>query len=256
MSGFVEGRIASRQQWTQGLITLGVEAPVAPFKPGQFLNLALEVGGTLLRRAYSIASAPTAATLEFYVTEVSGGAFTPRLFELELGDSVLVEAKPQGFFTLDWLPEAEDLWLVGTGTGLGPFISMLRSGEPWRRFSRVVLVHGVRRAEELAYTDELARLEANYERRFVRIGALSRERGSGALHGRITQLLASGELEKAVGAQLSERSHLMLCGNPGMIDDVVELLASRGLRRHRTRKPGHITYERYWESDAQTPPRP
>src|SRR5262245_13703034 len=127
MSGFIEGKIAVRRDWAPGLATLGLDAQLEPFAPGQFVNLALELDGQLVRRAYSLASAPGAPP-EFYVNEVDGGAFTPALFRLQPGDRIWVEPKAQGFFSLDWLPPAEELWMVATGTGLAPFISMLRAG--------------------------------------------------------------------------------------------------------------------------------
>lgn len=252
MSGLVEGRVVGRHEWTPGLITLSIAADVRPFAPGQFFNLGLDdAADEPVRRAYSAASAPAAPHLEFYLTEVPGGAFTPRLFRLGENDRLLVDPNPQGFFTFAWLPVAAELWMVATGTGLGPFISMLRSGEALGRFERVVLVHGVRHARELAYAAELSRFGVESEGRFVYMPIVSREQAPPALSGRITTALANGELEARAQCALSpERSHVMLCGNPRMIDDMLELLAARGLRRHRTRKPGHVTVERYWEEEA------
>jgi ferredoxin--NADP+ reductase len=212
------------------------------------VNLGLELSGELVRRSYSLASAP-GAPLEFYLAEVSGGAFTPALFKLEVEDPVWVEPKPQGFFTLEWVPAAEELWMVATGTGLAPFISMLRSGEPLTRFSRVVVVHGVRQSDHLGYADELAALSRAHAGRLIWVPVVSRERTAALpLHGRITDVLSSGELEHRVELELAPaRSHVMLCGNPAMIDEVQTLLEARGMRRHRVRKPGHVTIERYWD---------
>src|SRR6185295_7803604 len=108
MTGFVQGRVAARRDWAPGLMTLTVEAEVEPFKPGQFLNLGLEVGGERVFRSYSLASCPL-APLEFFLTEVSAGSLSQGLFQLQPRDSVLVDPKPQGFFTLDWVPPAEDI---------------------------------------------------------------------------------------------------------------------------------------------------
>lgn len=252
---FVEGRVAARQDWAEGLMTLTVEAPVGPFKPGQFLNLGLPLGEEPIFRAYSLASAP-GAPLEFFLSEVESGTFTPSLFQTRVGDPVLVDPMPHGFFTLDWVPEAEELWLIATGTGLGPFISMLRSGEPQRRFRRVVVVHGVRRAAHLAYAAEIGALAKALEGRLVWVPLVSRDTPPpGALAGRVTTALVEGRLEAVAGPLLAERAHVMLCGNPEMVDEMFELLAARGMRRHRARKPGHITVEKYWEP-AQTPARP
>jgi ferredoxin--NADP+ reductase len=248
MTGLVEAKISSRRDWAPGLATLGLDARIGDFRPGQFVNLGLELGGQLVRRAYSLASAP-GAEAEIYLNEVEDGQLTPALFRLQIGDRVLLDGKPQGFFSLDWVPQADALWMVATGTGLAPFISMLRSGEPLQKFSRVVLVHGVRRAEQLSYATEIASLSASNQGRLSRVPVVSREGDvEGVVHGRVTTALDSGELEQKAGLLLSpEHSHVMLCGNPKMIEDVSERLAQRGLRRHRQRKPGHVTSERFWE---------
>jgi ferredoxin--NADP+ reductase len=247
MHGWSAGHLIARRDWAPGLVTLEVAAQIEPFEPGQFVNLALDVGGVIERRSYSIAS-PPGAPLRFLVTEVKEGKLTPALLRLAPGDPLFVEPKPQGFFTLKWLPPARELWLVGTGTGLGPFLSILGSEEPWSRFERVVLVHGVRDASQLAHREELLSLVAERGGRFALVAALSREPASAdLLHGRVTTLLADGELERAAGSRLDpERSHVMLCGNPAMIEEMTKLFGERGLRKHRVRNPGHITIEKYW----------
>lgn len=252
MTGLIEGKIAFRREWAPGLATIGIDATIEAFAPGQFANLALEIGGELVRRAYSLASAP-GATLEFYLNEIEGGALSPSIFGSKVGDRVLVDPKPQGFFTLDWVPPAAELWMIATGTGLAPYISMLRSGHVFERFEQVLLIHAVRTENQLAYADELGALEQQRPGRFKRVALVSRESASSsALSGRVTTALESGALEHSAGRALStERSHVMLCGNPQMIDEMTALLGARGLKRHRTRRPGHITVERYWDPQAQ-----
>lgn len=246
MTGFADGRISARRDWAPGLTTLTVDATIQPHQPGQFVNLGLEHGAELVRRSYSIASAP-GAPLEFYLKEVPAGALTPELVHLPIGARVLVEQKPQGFFTLDYVPPCRDMWFVATGTGLGPFIAMLRSPEVWRRFERIVVVHGVRSVEQLAYAEELAGLAAAHAGRFTRVPVVSGGVPGVALPGRVTTAFADGSLEARAGFELDpERSHLMLCGNPDMILELTALLANRGLRKHRVRTPGHISAEKYW----------
>lgn len=247
MQGWSAGHLIARRDWAPGLATLAIAAEIEPFEPGQFVNLGLEVAGAIERRSYSIASAP-GGPLGFLVTEVQEGRLTPHLMRLAPGDPVFVEPKPQGYFTLKWVPNARELWLVATGTGLGPFLSILASEEPWRRFERIVLVHGVREKSQLAHRDELTQLAAARGGRLAVVAALSREAASeGLLHGRITTLLAAGELERAAATPLdAARSHVMLCGNPAMIEEMTKLLGERGLRKHRVRNPGHITIEKYW----------
>ncbi|MEB2311229.1 MAG: ferredoxin--NADP reductase [Sorangiineae bacterium] len=246
MSGWTSATIVERRVWADGLATFRLAAAIEPFEPGQWVNLALEIDGELIRRAYSIASAP-GAPLEFLLTVVDGGALTPTLLSLPDGAPVEVETRAQGFFTLHYVPEAKELWMVATGTGLGPFMSIVRSREVWERFEKIVLVHGVRHAAHLAYSDELDALSLAHEARLIRVPVVSREEVPGALRGRIPHLLASGELEARAGVSLSStRSHVMLCGNPGMITDMTAALHAVGLERHRVRKPGHITVEKYW----------
>jgi ferredoxin/flavodoxin---NADP+ reductase len=246
MTGFAEGRIAARRDWAPGLTTLTVEAVIAPHTAGQFVNLGLERGTELVRRSYSIASVP-GAPLEFYLKEVPGGALTPDLTRLAVGARVLVEQKPQGFFTLAYVPPCRDMWFVATGTGLGPFIAMLRGPEVWQRFERVVLVHGARRVEQLSYAEELSELAAAHPSRFTRVSVVSGGEHGAALPGRVTTAFADGTLEARAEVALDpERAHLMLCGNPDMILELTALLATRGLRKHRVRTPGHITSEKYW----------
>jgi ferredoxin/flavodoxin---NADP+ reductase len=246
MTGFVEGRITARRDWAPGLTTLTIGAEIHGHVPGQFVNLGVQRGEELVRRSYSIASAP-GAPLEFYLKEVPGGALTPELVHVPIGSKVLVEQKPQGFFTLDYVPTCRDLWFVATGTGLGPFVAMLRSPEVWRRFERIVLVHGARRVEELSYGEEWAYLTSAHPGRFQRVAAVSGGASGAALPGRVTTAFADGSLEARAGVALDpERSHLMLCGNPDMILELTALLANRGLRKHRVRAPGHISTEKYW----------
>jgi ferredoxin--NADP+ reductase len=246
MNGFVEGRVAARQNWAPGLATLTIDAEIEPFVAGQFVNLGLERDGQLVRRSYSIAATP-GGPLEFYLKEVPGGALTPSLIRLEPGAHVWVERKPQGFFTLAYVPPARELWFIATGTGLGPFIAMLRGTEVWERFERVSVVHGVRHPEQLSYAEELGDLVATHPGRLSYTPLVSGGSSGSALAGRVTTAAADGSLESRAGLKLdAERSHLMLCGNPDMIVELTSVLTLRGLRKHRVRTPGHITAEKYW----------
>ncbi len=228
--------------WTPGLFTLWVDE-AASFAPGQFARLGLLLDGQPVFRAYSIATPPS-VPLGFYVVEVPDGALTPSLAALEPGDAVWLDRKILGHFTLERVPSADVLWCLATGTGLAPFLSMLADGAVFERFSRVVLVHGVRHAADLGHREEIAAVAARAPLTVVH--ALTRERADGCLHGRLPALLADGSLEAAAGVAIDARSQVMLCGNPGMITDVTALLAARGLSRNTPRSPGHVHTERYW----------
>jgi len=246
MNGFEQGRVAARHDWAPGLITLTVDAAIEPFNAGQFVNLGLEIDGQFVRRSYSIASVP-GAPLEFYLKEVPGGALTPHLTRLTPGSTVWVERKPQGFFTLAYVPPCRELWLIATGTGLGPFLAMLRGTEIWQRFERVSVVHGARLTAHLSYAEELAALGAKHPSRLSYTQLVSGGAHGNALPGRVTTAFADGSLEARAGLSLDpDRSHLLLCGNPDMILELTAVLATRGLRKHRVKNPGHITSEKYW----------
>lgn len=218
----------------------------ADFKPGQFMNLGLGLATGFVSRSYSLSSAP-GEPLEVLLARVGEGALTPALFGLEPGAPVTLDPKPQGFFTLDYVPPHRELWLLATGTGLGPFLSMLRSGAAFERAERVVLVHGTRGPAELANRAELTELVARRGAAFRYVPTLSQTREPSLAWGRLTALLSSGELEERAETRLSlESAHVMLCGNPAMIDEVNGLLAARGFKRHRQRAPGQITTEKYW----------
>ena len=247
MAGWIEATISERREWTSGLITLQLSPRLERFVSGQFVNLGLHVAGEWVRRSYSLASAPDALP-EFYLTRVQSGALTPALFELSVGAHVMMEPKASGFFTLDYVPPAKEAWLIATGTGLGPFISMLRSGQLWPRFERVVLVHGVREVDQLGYREELAELARTRGGQFRIVNVISRQPVSDEyLRGRIPALITSGQLQERAGLIFDAgQSHVLLCGNPEMIRDTTEALKAFGLRKHRQRAPGHITTEKYW----------
>jgi ferredoxin/flavodoxin---NADP+ reductase len=244
---WIETKITRRKDWAPGLMTLELEAPAAAFIPGQFINLGLDLGGTRVKRSYSLASA-VGQPCEVYLSLVAGGALTPALFERGEGDAVWLDDRALGFFTLEHVPLAERVWLIATGTGLGPFLAMLRSASIWQRFSRVVLAHGVRHVSHLGYADELARLVREHSGQLDYLPLLTRDAPpAGGLSGRLPALIESGELEARLGLRFDPaRDHVLLCGNPGMISEVQTVLGGRGLEKHRPRKPGHVTIESYW----------
>lgn len=247
MSGWIAGRVAGQHQWTDRLYSLRVEADSPGFEAGQFTKLALDIGAERVARAYSFVNPPGESLLEFYYIVVPEGPLSPRLARLQQGDAVWVGDAPSGYLVLSEVPQAECLWLVSTGTGIGPFLSILRTDAPWASYRKVVLVHAVRTAPELAYRDVLDAVAARYGERFSYVPVVSREAVPGTLHGRIPALLAQGSLESAAGITLrAETSQVMLCGNPQMVADMVAALGARGMKKHRRRNPGQITVENYW----------
>ena len=131
---WVEGRVIERIEWTPTLFSLRVAADLAPYKAGQFTKLALEQGERRIQRAYSFVNPPSAPYHEFYLVEIPSGELTPSLGSLQAGDTLLVQSQATGFLTLDEVPAGRDLWLLSTGTAIGPFLSMLADGEAFNRF--------------------------------------------------------------------------------------------------------------------------
>jgi ferredoxin--NADP+ reductase len=246
MAEWLQGRIVERVQWTAGLFSLRFEAPLGAFKAGQFIRVALDVDGERVARPYSLVNAPHEPLLEIYFNVVNGGPLSPRLAALQPGDTLWLTDTPNGFLVLDEIPESRHLWLLATGTGVGPFLSILKTDAPWRRFDKVILGHSVQYARELAYRETIGALCAAHGSKLEFVPLVTREHVPGALPQRIPACIESGDLEARAGLCLApEHSHVMLCGNSAMIADVSEVLARRAMTRHRRREPGHITTEKY-----------
>ena len=224
------------------------------FVPGQFARLGVpgEAQDSIVWRAYSIASAAHDEHLEFFSVVVPGGQFTSRLSKLKEGDPIYVERKSYGFLTTDRFEAGKDLWMLATGTGLAPFLSILHDFETWEHYENLVLVQSVRTQPELAYEDLIRSFEGSeyygefaHKLRYARI--VTREPVPNTLRDRVTKLMASGVLEENIGLKLDhERSRIMLCGNPEMVEDSRRILIDRGFRMSRRGDPGHLAVENYW----------
>jgi len=240
-SKWLESRVIENRRWTDALFSLRVEGPQLRFEAGQFVRIAVD---ERIARPFSFVNPPDDPVLEFYGIVVPEGPLSPRLMELRAGGRLLVAPNPAGFLVLSEVPDAETLWLVSTGTGIAPFLSILRTETPWRRFSKIVLVHAVRHARELVYQEMIRKIVKEKPLRYLTF--VSREAAPGSLSGRIPAAIRDGRLEAAAGLALDQHSHVMLCGNPDMLKDASGALAERGLRKHRRRTPGHITVESFW----------
>ncbi len=240
-------------------------APGFRFVPGQFARLGLRradptakdgSGTSIAWRAYSIVSASYDDFLEFYSIVVPDGEFTSELERLHEGDTIYVEKNSFGFLTTAAFPSGKDLWMLSSGTGLAPFISVLYDLDVWDTYDHLIVVHSVRTADELAYRETIEGLRTHeYFGEFCRaqpdkliyLPSATREEVPGALSSRITTLLANGELERQAGVTLApEHSRVMLCGNPDMVTDIRKLLTARGFGTSRRGKPGNLAVENYW----------
>ncbi len=251
---FTRQRLLEVQTLTPNLFTLRTSSdPGFRFTAGQFARLGVrKPSGCIVWRAYSMVSAPHDEFLDFFSIVVPDGEFTSELSRLKVGDELLVDKQAFGFLTLDRFPDGRDLWLLATGTGIAPFLSILQDFEAWQRFERIILVYSVREARELAYQQLIAELpQRDYleglGEKLLYLPVVTRERVPGALHGRITTLIENGELERAADLQLTpEHSRIMLCGNPQMIEDTRAVLKARDLNLAMTRRPGQVAVENYW----------
>ncbi|MDR0251123.1 MAG: ferredoxin--NADP reductase [Burkholderiales bacterium] len=261
VSRWKKARVTGHFSWTERLFSLQVEAPEIRFTAGQFVSLALPAPEgsiePMLARPYSFVNAPDSAANhaphEFLIVELSQGMLSPRLALLREGDAIWI-GNAYGFFVCDEVPAAPSLWMMATGTGIAPFLSLLRSDELWQKFEHVVLAHGVRWVEELVYPEVITAVQRERGGRFSYAPFVSRGIVNGErmdrekdFSGRITEALADSRLEKMAGRMIGkETAHVMLCGNPAMVEEVQQLLGERGMRRHRKRAPGQITTETYW----------
>ena len=244
---WLEGRIAENRHWTDSLFSLRVEGLQTSFEAGQFVRIALDIDGQRVARPFSFVNPPEDSILEFYGIVVPQGPLSPRLAALKPGDALFVAHNPAGFLVLSQVPDAQTLWLVSTGTGIAPFLSIMRTETPWKRYRNVVLVHAVRHAAELVYRDLIERALGEKKDQFHYVTFVSRESAPGSLAGRIPAAVRDGRLESAAGLTLdAQSSQVLLCGNPDMLKDTTAALGERGMRKHRRRLPGQITTESFW----------
>ncbi|MGA2549875.1 MAG: ferredoxin--NADP reductase [Burkholderiaceae bacterium] len=248
--------------WTPTLVSLRITRPEGyRFTAGQFARLGLAkndpqsptgTGERMVWRAYSIASATDEDELEFCSVLLPEGEFTSELARLKVGDSVYVERNSYGFLTTAGFAPGKDLWMIATGTGLAPFISMLLEARNWNDYENLVVAHSVREAGELAYRGLLEELPERpcfgaSKARLHYIPIVTRESVPGALGERLPRLLESGQLEAAAQLPLDlERSRILLCGNPAMVTEMRALLSPRGYATSRRLKPGTLAVENYW----------
>lgn len=244
-------RITALHRWRPDLYSLRVTRPRDfRFAAGHYARLGLPEGdGEPVWRPFSMTSGTDEPFLEFLVTHVPGGTFSELLLTRGVGDEILLDRFALGFLTLDQLAPGRDLWLMASGSGVGPFVSMLKDETVWGEFERLIVAHGVRHADGLAYRDQILSLaEARGANgRFRYIPVVTRETCPEALTGHIPDLLSSGELQGRAGTELDvAHSRVMACGNPEMTRGVRALLADRGFAASRRGAPGQMAFEKYW----------
>ena len=248
---FTVEKVLSVHRWAHNLFSFTMTRPAHfKFTAGQFARIGLMVNGELVVRAYSVVSSPFDENLEFFSIVVPDGAFTSNLQHLETGDELYLDKTAYGYLTLAryQLPLAHDLWLLATGTGLASFLSMLQDFETWTKYQHIHLIYSVRSTAELAYVDRIQEIAESFgegHTGFKFVPIITRDPNA-TLHDRLPILIENGELEKVVGLSLNPAtSHVMLCGNPQMVEDTKDALKQRGLTMNR-RGEGNIAVENYW----------
>ena len=271
--------VLSKTTWTPNLFSFTVSRPDSfKFTAGQFVRLGVNpsqlkyykqqraAGNAVANeeqneklnedifRAYSIVSSPFDEVLEFFSIVIPDGAFTSQLQHLEVGDELLLNTMPFGFLTLARYqkPLPKDLWLLATGTGLAPFLSMLQDLQTWEDYEHIILAYSARSIEELAYVEKIESLQEDFgslvdnPAKLIFIPIVTREPVEGALTERLPKLLLDGTLQERAGIALDiDSTHVMLCGNPDMVEDTKEALKTLGLVMNR-RGEGNIAVENYW----------
>ena len=241
MASLSTQRITGVHHWNESLFSFKTTRDkTLRFENGHFVMLGLEIEGKPLLRAYSIASPNYDDGLEFFSIKVPDGSLTSRLRNIGVGDEVFVSGKPTGTLVADHLLDGRNLYLISTGTGLAPFVSIIQDPSVYERFDRVILAHGVRYASELAYrqliTEELPNNEffgEELQRKLLYYPAVTRENYHN--RGRLTDLMTSGKLfaDLALPQAVPEYDRFMICGSPGMLRDTCAILEDWGFEESR-----------------------
>jgi ferredoxin/flavodoxin---NADP+ reductase len=252
MSNFTEETVLNVHHWTDNLFSFtATRSPSFRFENGQFTMIGLEVEGKPLLRAYSMVSTNYEDKLEFFSIKVPDGPLTSRLQHIREGDRILVGKKPVGTLVLDNLTPGQRLFLLATGTGLAPFMSIIRDPETYERFEKVVLVHGCRQVAELAYGETITQALPGDEyigelisNQLIYYPTVTREPFQN--RGRVTDLITSGQFFRDVGLPEFNPKHdrVMLCGSPQMLADMKAVLEERGFREGASGRPAEFVVER------------
>lgn len=252
MTAILQEQVLSVHHWNDTLFSFKTSRSQSfRFKNGHFTMIGLEHEGRPLMRAYSIASANHEDQLEFFSIKVADGPLTSKLQKIQVGDPILISRKPTGTLILDHLLPGRNLYLISTGTGLAPFISLIKDPEIYERFDKVVLIHGVRHVSELAYSDMISNELPHNEyfgeqvrQQLLYYPTVTREPFRN--RGRVTELMQSGQLCRDLGLPgfSLEHDRFMICGSPSMLKDTCAILDQRGFAEARHGDQGHYVIER------------
>lgn len=252
MSAFNTETVTHVHHWTDRLFSFRTTRnPAFRYENGQFVMIGLPVNGKPLLRAYSVVSPNYEEELEFLSIKVPDGPLTSRLQHIQVGEEIIVGRKATGTLLANNLLPGRNLYLIGTGTGLAPFMSLIRDPDVYERFEKVILVHGVREVAELAYAEQIERELPNHELlgeqiagQLVYYPTVTREPFRN--RGRITDLVETGRIFSDIGLPVWDPAsdRVMLCGSPQMLADMVALLEKDGFSEGNSSKPGSYVIEK------------
>ncbi len=252
MASFIKEQVTSVTHWNDTLFSFTTSRdPSFRFKNGHFIMMGLELEGRPLMRAYSIASANYEDELEFFSIKVQDGPLTSKLQKIEVGDEILLSKKPTGTLLQENLLPGKNLYLLSTGTGLAPFMSIIKDPEIYEQYEHIILVHGVRYTSELAYQEIISQVLPNNEffgddvkNKLIYYPSVTREKYVN--NGRVTDLITSGKLTRDIGLPTINKEHdrFMICGSTAMLKDSCEILDALGLEEARQGNQGHYVIER------------
>ncbi len=252
MAAFDDEKVLSVHHWTDRLFSFTTtRSQSLRFSNGHFTMIGLRVNGKPLLRAYSIVSPNYEETLEFLSIKVPDGPLTSRLQHIQPGDSIIVGHKPTGTLLINYLLPGKRLYLFGTGTGLAPFMSIIRDPDTYEKFDQVILVHGCRLVSELAYRDYITQELPRHEFLGELVSSQLRyyptvTREPFPTQGRIPELIESGRMARDLGLPdlHPQLDRVMLCGSPEMLKSIKEVLEKRGFKEGNTTTPGDFVVER------------
>ncbi|CAL4325377.1 Flavodoxin/ferredoxin--NADP reductase [Buchnera aphidicola (Thelaxes suberi)] len=250
MNKIIEGTVVQVKTFSNELFSIFLKAKISKFIPGQYNRIIFfNEKKEKIQRAYSYVNAPKEKIIEFYIALIHQGIITPKLIQLKTQKKIFIYQHSFGDFTLKNIPSCDNLWLFATGTAIGPYLSILKEqNSDINRFKKIILIHAVRYYNDLNHLNTIMYLKNKYKTKLYYLTIISREKTNNSLHGRIPLLLKENKIEETVKCNINKNNtHIMLCGNPGMVKETKKILREKyNLTMHLQRKSGQITVENYW----------
>ncbi|QJC34488.1 ferredoxin--NADP(+) reductase [Enterobacteriaceae endosymbiont of Donacia crassipes] len=244
------GKVKDIKYWANNLFSIILKAKVNNFYAGQFTKLALKINDKKIQRAYSYINSPKNKNYEFYISNINNGNLTPYLYKLKINDEIMIAKNALGSFTINNIESCKNLWMLSTGTGIGPYLSILQDNVCFQKFKKIILIHSIRYIENFSYLNLVKKIKQKYYNQLIIKIILTRnvKINNSILYGYIPNLIKNGILENNIGIEINtNNSHVMLCGNPNMIKQTKKFLEHyKNFSKNLINKKGNITYEQYW----------